>query len=142
MLAGASDVRAQIARQIADGAQNQIRLRSAEALGGGKGAQDADHADSRAARHLHVFGSVAHVDAVFRFGAEAVERSLREWLPRAVNFFGPPGSGFSYDCLRFGLKSKDNQELAELYLMMLEKRLAKVGLQMPPLTPGYPRAIA
>jgi len=80
--------------------------------------------------------------AVKRFGAEAVGRSLREWLPRAVNFFGPPGSGFSYDCLRFGLKSKDNQELAELYLVMLEKRLAKVGLQMPALTPGYPRAIA
>jgi len=74
--------------------------------------------------------------------AEAVEHSLREWLPRAVNFFGPPGSGFSYDCSRFGLKSKDNEELAELYLMMLEKRLAKVGLQMPPLTPGYPRTLA
>jgi len=80
--------------------------------------------------------------AVKRFGAEAVDRALREWLPRAVNFFGPPGSGFSYDCLRFGLKSKDNQELAELYLMMLEKRLAKVGLRMPALAPGYPCALA
>jgi len=80
--------------------------------------------------------------AVKRFGAEAVGRSLREWLPRAVNFFGPPGSGFSYDCLRFGLKSKDNQELAELYLTLLERRLGKVGLAMPALTPGYPCTIA
>ncbi|MGD0073762.1 MAG: Phenylacetic acid catabolic protein [Candidatus Binataceae bacterium] len=79
--------------------------------------------------------------AVRRFGAEALDGALREWLPRAVNFFGPPGSGFSYDCIRFGLKSKDNQELAELYLTLLERRLAKVGLQMPPLTPGYPHAI-
>ncbi|HTY54187.1 MAG TPA: Phenylacetic acid catabolic protein [Candidatus Binataceae bacterium] len=80
--------------------------------------------------------------AVKRFGAEAVNEALRQWLPRAVNFFGPPGSGFSYDCLRFGLKSKDNQELADLYLVMLEKRLAKVGLSMPRLTSDYPHALA
>ena len=81
-------------------------------------------------------------EAVKRFGAEAVERSLREWMPRAVNFFGPPGSGFGYDCLRYGLKSKDNQELAELYLTLLERRLRKAGLAMPALTPDYPHRLA
>jgi len=80
-------------------------------------------------------------EVVERFGAEAVSASLRQWLPKAVNFFGPPGSGFGYDCLRFGLKSKDNEELAELYLMMLERRLAKVGLELPRLTPSYPHAL-
>ena len=89
-----------------------------------------------------LFGATELGGAVKRFGAEAVDRSLREWLPRAVNFFGPPGSGFSYDCIRFGLKSKDNQELADLYITLLERRLSKVGLQMPALTPGYPHTIA
>jgi len=89
-----------------------------------------------------MFGAAELGAAVRRFGTEAVDRSLREWLPRAVNFFGPPGSGFTYDCLRFGLKSKDNQELAELFLVMLEKRLTKTGLQMPALAPGYPCALA
>jgi len=89
-----------------------------------------------------LFAADALGEAVERFGLEAVSASLREWLPKAVNFFGPPGSGFSYDCLRFGLKSKDNEELAELYLTMLERRLAKVGLAMPRLTPGYPHTLA
>jgi len=35
-----------------------------------------------------------------------------------------------------------HQETAELYLMMLEKRLAKVGLELPQLTPGYPHTLA
>src|SRR5260370_25358978 len=63
---------------------------------------------------------------------------MREWLPRAVNFFGPPGSGFTYDCLRYGLKSRDNAELAELYLSMLERRVVQAGLEMPRPTPRYP----
>jgi 1,2-phenylacetyl-CoA epoxidase catalytic subunit len=96
--------------------------------------------DEEAGHDLFAAGALG--EAVERFGPEAVSASLREWLPKAVNFFGPPGSGFSYDCLRFGLKSKDNEELAELYLVMLEKRLAKVGLAMPRLTPGYPHALA
>lgn len=89
-----------------------------------------------------LFAADALGEAVERFGPEAVSASLREWLPKAVNFFGPPGSGFSYDCLRFGLKSKDNEELAELYLTMLERRLAKVGLALPALTSSYPHALA
>jgi 1,2-phenylacetyl-CoA epoxidase catalytic subunit len=67
---------------------------------------------------------------------------LRQWLPRAVNFFGPPGTGFTYDCLRLGLKSKDNDELAELYLTMVSRRLEQLGLDAPTLTPNYPHAIA
>jgi 1,2-phenylacetyl-CoA epoxidase catalytic subunit len=81
-------------------------------------------------------------DAVERFGGERVNAALREWLPRAVNFFGPPGSGFTYDCLRYGLKSRDNAELTELYLSMLERRVVQAGVEMPRLTPGYPHALA
>jgi len=76
------------------------------------------------------------------FGPEAVLAALRQWLPAAVNFFGPPGTGFGYDCMRFGLKSRDNGELMQLYLSMLERRLASVGIAMPQLTPQYPHALA
>jgi 1,2-phenylacetyl-CoA epoxidase catalytic subunit len=81
-------------------------------------------------------------DAVERIGADRVNAGLREWLPRAVNFFGPPGSGFTYDCIRYGLKSRDNGELAELYLTMLERRAVQAGLEMPPLTDSYPHEVA
>ena len=77
-----------------------------------------------------------------KFGAERVGAALREWLPRAVNFFGPPDSGFTYDCIRYGLKARDNWELAELYLSLLERPLRNAGLEMPRLTPDYPHAIA
>lgn len=80
--------------------------------------------------------------AVERLGAGRVDEALREWLPRAVNFFGPPGTGFTYDCLRYGLKSRDNAELAELYLEMLGRRCDQLGLKLPELTPGYPHALA
>lgn len=80
--------------------------------------------------------------AVERFGREAVGAALKEWLPAAANFFGPPGSGFTYDCLRFGLKARDNEELMELYLSMLERRLGHAGLEMPKLTRDYPHALA
>ena len=79
--------------------------------------------------------------AVTRFGLERVNAALREWLPRAVNFFGPPGSGFTYDCLRYGLKSRDNQELADLFLAMIEKRCDQLGLGLPELSKEYPRAV-
>jgi 1,2-phenylacetyl-CoA epoxidase catalytic subunit len=80
--------------------------------------------------------------AVERFGPERVNAALREWLPRAVNFFGPPGSGFTYDCIRYGLKCRDNQELAELFLAMIEKRCHQLGLDLPELTKEYPRMLA
>ncbi len=95
--------------------------------------EEADH-DMFASEHLG--------DAVARFGKLSVMRALRAWLPRAVNFFGPPGSGFTYDCLRFGLKSRDNDELADLYLAMLERRVTALGLTMPKLTRDYPHAVA
>ncbi|MGH7815592.1 MAG: Phenylacetic acid catabolic protein [Candidatus Binataceae bacterium] len=79
--------------------------------------------------------------ATEQFGAEAVEAALHEWLPRAANFFGPPGSGFSYDCIRYGLKSRDNAELAELYLALVARRCEQLGLKMPALTPIYPHAL-
>lgn len=81
-------------------------------------------------------------EAADRFGAEGVNAGLRQWLPRSVNFFGPPGSGFTFDCLRYGLKARDNGELAETYLMMLERRLAQAGLELPRLTSTYPYALA
>ena len=70
-------------------------------------------------------------EATERFGIERVNTGLREWLPRAVNFFGPPGSGFTFDCIRYGLKACDNGELAEMYLTMLERRIDQAGLTMP-----------
>jgi 1,2-phenylacetyl-CoA epoxidase catalytic subunit len=89
-----------------------------------------------------MFASNELRDAADRFGAEAVNAGLREWLPRAVNFFGPPGSGFTYDCIRYGLKSGDNGELAELYLSLLERRVTQAALKMPALTPNYPHSLA
>ncbi len=80
--------------------------------------------------------------AIDRFGREAVNLALRQWLPRAVNFFGPPGSGFTYDCIRYGLKTRDNEELAELYVTMLEKKCDQLGLEMPRLTSSYPHELA
>jgi len=80
--------------------------------------------------------------AVERFGPEPVNDALRKWMPRAVNFFGPPGSGFTYDCIRYGLKSRDNQELADLFLAMIEKRCEQLGLALPEMTRDYPRKLA
>ncbi len=95
--------------------------------------EEADH-DQFAADELR--------GAVERFGRERVNQALREWVPRAANFFGPPGSGFTNDCLIYGLKRCDNQELADLYLEMLARRVAQAGLEMPRLAAGYPRALA
>ncbi|MGA2411473.1 MAG: hypothetical protein ABSG46_13930, partial [Candidatus Binataceae bacterium] len=81
-------------------------------------------------------------DAADRFGTDNVNAALREWLPRAVNFFGPPGSGFTFDCLSYGLKLRDNGELADLYLTMLERRVVQAGLAMPALTRDYPHVLA
>ncbi|HTQ24662.1 MAG TPA: Phenylacetic acid catabolic protein [Candidatus Binataceae bacterium] len=96
--------------------------------------------DDEAEHEMFAAGELA--SAVERFGAEAVAAALIKWLPAAANFFGPPGSGFGYDCMRFGLKARDNGELTELYLSMLERRLANVGLAMPRLTSRYPYALA
>jgi 1,2-phenylacetyl-CoA epoxidase catalytic subunit len=96
-------------------------------------AEEADH-DEFAAGELRI--------AVERFGVERVNQALRQWVPRAANFFGPPGSGFTRDCLIYGLKACDNQDLAGLYLEMLSRRIAQAGLQMPQLTTNYPRALA
>jgi ring-1,2-phenylacetyl-CoA epoxidase subunit PaaA len=95
--------------------------------------EEADH---------EIFASRQLGDAVDRFGAQSVNTALRRWIPRAVNFFGPPGSGFTYDCIRFGLKSRDNQELAELYVTMLSRRCEQLGLEMPALTATYPHTLA
>jgi 1,2-phenylacetyl-CoA epoxidase catalytic subunit len=92
-------------------------------------AEEADH-------ESFGFGELGR--ALERFGAERVTEALREWLPRAVNFFGPPGSGFTFDCLTYGLKTRDNQDLAELFLVLLERRLDQLGLKLPVLTGNYP----
>ncbi len=88
------------------------------------------------------FGAGALRLAVERLGPAVVSAALREWLPRAVNFFGPPGTGFTFDCLRYGLKRQGNEELAGLFLSMLERRLTHLGLEMPALSAGYPHTIA
>ena len=89
-----------------------------------------------------MFAAIELREAAGRFGAERVNAALCEWLPRAINFFGPPGSGFTYDCIRYGLKARDNRELGEIYLSLLERRLDLAGLRMPRLSPGYPYTIA
>lgn len=92
--------------------------------------------DEETEHEMFAAGELAQ--AVERFGHKAVAAALRGWLPAAANFFGPPGSGFSYDCLRFGLKARDNGQVMELYLSMLERRLGHAGLEMPKLTRAYP----
>lgn len=89
-----------------------------------------------------LFASNVLRDAAHRFGAGAVNAALRQWLPLAVNFFGPPGSGFTFDCLTYGLKARDNHELAELYLTLLGRRVQQAGLDMPTLTKDYPHTLA
>jgi 1,2-phenylacetyl-CoA epoxidase catalytic subunit len=89
-----------------------------------------------------VFAMAGLAEAVDRFGPDRMNSALREWIPRAANFFGPPGSGFTYECIRFGLKSRDNQEVAGLFLEVLGRRLKQLGLAMPLLTDSYPRALA
>lgn len=88
------------------------------------------------------FAAAALREAAERFAAERVNAALREWLPMAANFFGPSGSGFTFDCLRYGLKARDNGELAELYLTMIGRRVGQAGLIMPELTRRYPYALA
>jgi 1,2-phenylacetyl-CoA epoxidase catalytic subunit len=96
--------------------------------------------DEEAEHEMFAAGEMAQ--AVERFGRRAVGAALKQWLPAASNFFGPPGSGFTYDCLRFGLKARDNGQLVELYLSMLERRLGHAGLEMPKLTRTYPYTLA
>lgn len=91
---------------------------------------------------LELFASNVLRDAADRFGTDAVNAALRQWLPRAVNFFGPPGSGFTFDCITYGLKARDNGELAELYLTLLERQVRQARLDMPALTTDYPHALA
>jgi 1,2-phenylacetyl-CoA epoxidase catalytic subunit len=88
------------------------------------------------------FAAASLRDSAESFGTDRVNDALREWLPRAVNFFGPPGSGFTFDCLSYGLKLRDNGELADLYLTMLERRVVQAGLAMPALTRDYPHQLA
>jgi 1,2-phenylacetyl-CoA epoxidase catalytic subunit len=88
-----------------------------------------------------LFASNVLRDAANCYGADAVNAALRQWLPRAVNFFGPPGSGFTFDCLTYGLKARDNHELAELYLTLLDRQVLQAGLEMPALTKDYPHTL-
>jgi 1,2-phenylacetyl-CoA epoxidase catalytic subunit len=89
-----------------------------------------------------LFASSVLRDAAERLGVDAVNSAVREWLPLAVNFFGPPGSGFTFDCISYGLKARDNGDLAELYLSLLERRVEQAGLEMPILTADYPHRLA
>ena len=112
----------------------------------GENYQDSSYAPHSAAAELimedeadhEIFASELLGDAVNKFGKRAVQAALKQWLPRAVNFFGPPGSGFTYDCIRYGLKARDNQELAEMYVTVLERRASQLGLKLPKLTTTYP----
>ncbi|HLH78127.1 MAG TPA: Phenylacetic acid catabolic protein [Candidatus Binataceae bacterium] len=89
-----------------------------------------------------VFGARVLTQAVDRFGIPSVAQALRRWWPMAINFFGPPGTGFTFDCLRFGLKQKDNQELAGLFASIMQRRLTQFGLELPRLSAAYPYTLA
>jgi 1,2-phenylacetyl-CoA epoxidase catalytic subunit len=88
-----------------------------------------------------VFGDL-FAQTAERFGLQAANEKLMFWLPMAANFFGPAGSGFTNECLRLGLKRRDNQDLADLYLSMVARRCEGAGLNMPRLTRAYPRRLA
>jgi 1,2-phenylacetyl-CoA epoxidase catalytic subunit len=112
----------------------------------GENYQDSSYAPHAKAAELimedeadhEIFASELLGAAVEKFGKRAVQAALRQWLPRAVNFFGPPGSGFTYDCIRYGLKTRDNQDLAEMYVTVLERRASQLGLKLPKMTTTYP----
>ncbi len=88
------------------------------------------------------FAATELMDAAERFGTEKVNQGLREWVPRAVNVFGPPDSGVTLECIRFGLKAQDNRQLADLYLATLQQRVHYAGLEMPRLSASYPYTLA
>jgi 1,2-phenylacetyl-CoA epoxidase catalytic subunit len=92
------------------------------------------------AAHDQLFSDLLAQEAP-RLGLELVSERLFCWLPMAVNSFGPAGSGFTNECLRLGLKRKDNQQLADLYLALTRLRCQRVGLRMPQLTAEYPRRL-
>ena len=71
---------------------------------------------------------------------QLLRRAIEADRIQSLIFFGPPGTGFTYDCIRYGLKTRDNQELADLYLAMIGKRCEQLGIALPALTPGYPHA--
>ena len=73
-------------------------------------------------------------------GVEALEQALGRWLPAGLDCFGPPGSGFCCQCLRFGLKAVDNGELAGLFGELVQRRFAALGVKCPPVGQDYPRA--
>jgi 1,2-phenylacetyl-CoA epoxidase catalytic subunit len=112
--------------------------------------RDSSYAPHQRAAELILEDEVGHEEFAFRAlarevelaGLDSVAARLRDWLPMAVNFFGPPGSGFSFDCINYGLKSRDNQDLADLYLAIIERRLSQLGLKMPLITPNYPHQAA
>jgi hypothetical protein len=96
----------------------QTRLAALRGLGRMACPQAAEEILAEEEEHDLFASNLLH-DAAACLGAAAVNGALREWLPRAVNFFGSPGSGFTFDCIRHGLKARDNRELAELYLSLL-----------------------
>lgn len=63
-----------MAGQSADGAQQEVRLSGADAYCRRERAEHSDRADAGAARHLDIFGGVAHVDAFFGLGSKALHR--------------------------------------------------------------------
>src|SRR5258708_35348264 len=65
--------------------------------------EEADH---------EIFASRQLGDAVDKFGAQSVNTALPRWIPRAVNFFGPPATGVPYGCVRSGRNCRDNENLA------------------------------
>lgn len=101
------------------------------------------HADAAGAILRDERGHDAFATAEFRgivaeFGADAVQAKVDVWIPRGLNFFGPPHSRFTQQCRAYGLKACDNADLADDFRGLVARRLAEVGLRLPLLTASYP----
>jgi 1,2-phenylacetyl-CoA epoxidase catalytic subunit len=84
------------------------------------------------------FAAAAFHRAIAAAGSADVQAKVDVWIPRGLNFFGPPRSGFTAACRAFGLKAHDNDELAQAFRRIVARRLHAVGLRMPALSDGYP----
>jgi ring-1,2-phenylacetyl-CoA epoxidase subunit PaaA len=92
-------------------------------------------------RDHDAFATAEFRRAVDERGAATVQQKVDVWIPRGLNFFGPPHSRFTAACRAFGLKAVDNSELADEFRRIVERRLTEVDLRMPRMTATYPHRV-
>lgn len=62
--------------------------------------------------------------------SEANER-LKVWWPAALDMFGKSGSGFSEKYVKWGIRTKGNEELRQEYIREARPELEALGLTVP-----------